>query len=391
MNQRAHPHTTTLTSPPPHLHGRWRHDPLLTLGTVIAKAWWPFWRPMSPLRHTAENDGVTTVKVVRREVVAEDENVVALTLAAPDGGMLHRWHAGAHLDLLLPSGRMREYSLCGDPADRYTYRIAVRRIPDGGGGSIEVHDTLKIGDLISIKGPRNAFPLAVPGHGSPARSVRFIAAGIGITPILPMLAAAERFGLDWSMIYTGRTADSIPFRDEVARFGDKITIRTDDAAAGSGASGAHVPVGLPTMDELLGPVDPETGRAPGGLAVYCCGPVPMLERLRTHLADRADIELHYERFSPPPVEDGEPFTVTLASTGQQIDVAADESALAAIRRVLPSVPYSCQQGFCGTCKVATLSGEIDHRDNILTEPEREAGTMLTCVSRSRGDNLTLDL
>ena len=374
MNQRAHPHSTTLTQPPPHLHGRWRHDPLLTFGTMVFRAWWPVWRPLSPLRRGAVRDGTTRVRIVGREVVARDENVIALTLAAADGGALPNWHAGAHIDLLLPSGRMREYSLCGDTADREHYRIAVRRIPDGGGGSVEVHDSLRIGDVFSIKGPRNAFPFAVPGHGSPARRIRFVAAGIGITPILPMLATAERFGLDWSMIYTGRTAESIPFLDEVAAFGDRVTIRTDDV---------H---GLPSMADLVGPVD-----APADLAVYCCGPVPMLEGLRRHLATRADIELHYERFSPPPVENGSEFTVTLASTGQEIPVAADESALAAIRRVVPSVPYSCRQGFCGTCKVRTLSGEVDHRDNILTEPERAAGTMLTCVSRSPGGNLTLDL
>lgn len=379
MNQRAHPHHTTLSAPPPHLYGRWRHDPLLTVSTVVAKAWWPFWRPLSPLHRTADDPGITSVRIIGREVVAEDENVVALTFADPNGQALHRWHAGAHLDLLLPSGRMREYSLCGDPADSSTYRIAVRRIPNGGGGSIEVHDTLKVGDQVSIKGPRNAFPLALPGHGSSAEKLRFVAAGIGITPILPMIAAADRFGLDWSMIYTGRSADSIPFQSEVARFGDRVTIRTDDTD------------GLPTMEELLGPIDPATGRAPSGLAVYCCGPVPMLERLRTHLGDRPDIELHYERFSPPPVEDGRPFTLTLASTGEQIGVAADESALAAIRRVRPSVPYSCQQGFCGTCKIRTLAGDIDHRDNILTEPERADGQFLTCVSRAAGEGLTIDL
>ncbi|MGP3707732.1 PDR/VanB family oxidoreductase [Gordonia paraffinivorans] len=375
MNQRAHPHSTTLTAVPPHLYGRWRRDPVLTLGTALMRAWFPAWRPLSPLRPTPAGDGITRVRIVGREVVAHDENVIALTLAAADDEELPSWHAGAHIDVLLPSGRMREYSLCGDPADRDRYRIAVRRVPDGGGGSVEVHDALRVGDILPIKGPRNAFPFAVPGHGSPAGRIRFVAAGIGITPILPMLTVAERFGLDWSMIYTGRTADSIPFLDEVERFGDRITIRTDDA---------H---GLPTTAELLGPV-PERN---ADLAVYCCGPVPMLESLRRHLADRSDIELHYERFSPPPVVDGSPFTVTLVSTGERVDVAADESALAAIRRVRPSVPYSCQQGFCGTCKVRTLSGEVDHRDNILTEPEREAGIMLTCVSRSAGGDLTLDL
>lgn len=385
MNQRAHPHTTALTTPPPHLYGRWRHDPLLIAGTALANIWWPLWRPFSPLRDTHVDNGITVVKIVKREVVAEDENVVALTFADPDGGLLHRWHAGAHLDLLLPSGRMREYSLCGDPADQHTYRIAVRRIPDGGGGSVEVHQALAVGDLISIKGPRNAFPISLPGHGSQASKLRFIAAGIGITPILPMLAAADRFGLDWSMIYTGRSPESIPFRDELARYGDKVTIRTDDAV------GADGPLGLPSMEELLGEVDPGTGRAPSGLAVYCCGPVPLLERLRRHLGDRPDIELHYERFTPPPVENGREFTATIASTGAQITVGATESLLAAVQREIPSVPYSCRQGFCGTCKIGTLSGGIDHRDNILTEPERSAGQILTCVSRASGDHLTLDL
>jgi ferredoxin-NADP reductase len=344
----------------------------MRLATVIGKVWFPLWGKLTHLDLPGQVNRVTAVKVVGREVVALDDNVVALTLAAPDGGELTPWYAGAHLDLLLPSGRMREYSLCGDPGDRFHYRIAVRRIPGGGGGSIEVHDTIEVGDTLRIKGPRNAFPLALPGYGSPAQRLRFIAGGIGITPILPMLAAAERLGLDWSMIYTGRSADSIPFLEELARYGDKITIRTDDD---------H---GLPTPDDLLGTVT-------AGTAVYCCGPVPMLGAIRVALVGRADVELHFERFSPPPVENGRPFTVTLASTGDQIPVSATESALAAIRRDLPSVPYSCQQGFCGTCKVRVLEGTVEHRDNILTEPERDAGVMLTCVSRAEGEHLRLDL
>lgn len=134
---------------------------------MVARAWWPVWRPLSPLQPGAVSDGTTKVRIVGREVVARDENVIALTLAAADGGALPTWHAGAHIGLLLPSGRMREYSLCGDTAGRNHYRIAVRRIPDGGGGSVEVHDSLRVGDVFSIKGPRNAFPLAIPGHGSP--------------------------------------------------------------------------------------------------------------------------------------------------------------------------------------------------------------------------------
>ncbi|NMO02553.1 oxidoreductase [Gordonia sp. TBRC 11910] len=343
----------------------------MLLATGLLKTWFPVWGALSPLRRRRHNDGTMAVRIIGREQVAHDQNVIALTFAALDDGPLPAWRAGAHLDLLLPSGRMREYSLCGDPADTDRYRIAVRRIPDGGGGSVEVHDALSVGDVVTIKGPRNAFPLALPGFGSSATTLRFIAGGIGITPILPMLASAERLGLDWSMIYTGRSLDSIPFRAELARYGDKVQIRTDDD---------H---GLPTMAELVG-----DGAA--GTAIYTCGPVPMLEGLRAHLSGRPDVELHYERFSPPPVENGKPFTVHLASTGDDVAVASDESMLAAVRRAMPSVPYSCQQGFCGTCKIKAQSGDVEHRDTILTDDERAAGYLLTCVSRASG-TLVLDL
>lgn len=372
MNHVFHPHTTDLETEPPHLYGRWRRDPFMRLLTGLGKVWFPFWSPLAPLYETAVADHVQQLTIVGREVVALDENVIALTLGAADGSILPEWHPGAHLDLHLASGRMRSYSLCGDPGDRRHYRIAVRRIPEGGGGSIEVHDTLHLGDTVTVKGPRNAFPLALPGYGSPARKLRFVAAGIGITPILPMVATAERLGLEWSMIYSGRSAESIPFIAELARYGSKVTVRTDDVD------------GLPTMAELTGP-EPESG-----LAVYCCGPIPMLEALRRHLDGRRDVELHFERFSPPPILDGTEFTVRLNSTGETITVADDESALTALRRVRPDVPYSCQQGFCGTCRLHTTAGEVDHRDSLLTEPEREAGYFLPCVSRCSSAQLDVD-
>ncbi|GAA4755287.1 PDR/VanB family oxidoreductase [Gordonia alkaliphila] len=374
MNHIFHEHETSLTTEPPHLYGRWRRDPLMRVTTGLRKVWFPLFAKFERVRTLSEDDGMLTLEIIGRDVVARDDNVIALTLAAPNGAVLPQWHPGAHLDLHLDSGRMRSYSLCGDPGDRRSYRIAVRRIPDGGGGSIEVHDTLNVGDTVSIRGPRNAFPLALPGYGSSARTLRFVAAGIGITPILPMLAMADRYGLEWTMIYCGRSAESIPFIDELARYGDKVTVRTDDVD------------GLPTMDELVGP----QLAANAELAIYTCGPVPMLEGLRTHLAGRGDIELHFERFSPPPILDGTAFDVTLNSTGETITVAADESVLTAIRAVRPGVPYSCQQGFCGTCKMLTTSGDVDHRDGLLTEPERAAGYFLPCVSRCDSAELAVD-
>lgn len=357
---------------PPHLYGRWKHDPLLRVANVFFSTVIPTFSHLMRPRQLAEPDRSRELRVIKREIVAHDKDVVALTLAPADDQPLLRWTPGAHLDLLLPSGRMREYSLCGDPADQETYRIAVRRIPTGGGGSVEVHETLHVGSTVSIKGPRNGMPLAVPGYGSPAKRIRFVAGGIGITPILPMMIAAERLGLDWSMVYSGRSLDAIPFIPEVERFGDKVEVRTDDV---------H---GIPSGADLI-------GATPEPTALYTCGPIPMLETLRKGLIGRTDVELHYERFSAPPVTDGRPFTVTLDKSGETVSVAADQTMLAAILKVKPDAPYSCKQGFCGTCRVHVAEGAVDHRDNTLTPFERQHGQMLTCVSRAAGDHLTIDL
>jgi len=324
------------------------------------------------VRMPGEVDRMIGLTVADRRVVAHDQDVIALTLV---GEQLPRWHPGAHIDVHLPSGLVRQYSLCGDPAMPDTYRIAVRRIAQGGGGSIEMHD-LRVGATVTTNGPRNAFPLTVPGYGSPARRFRFIAGGIGITPILPMLGLAQRLGVDWSMVYVGRSRDSLPFVDEVAGFGQRITLRTDDIG------------GLPTAAELL-------GDCPAGTAVYACGPAPMLTAIRSALVGRDDVELHFERFAAPPVVDGTEFSVSVASTGETVRVGADETLLSALNRAGVHAPYSCQQGFCGTCRTGVLSvlgGTVDHRDTLLTDPERDSGTMLICISRAAGgSHLTLDL
>ncbi len=332
----------------------------------------------------AELDRTRVLRVAERQVVAHDENVVALTFAADDGKPLPRWHPGSHIDVHLPSGLVRQYSPCGDPMSDDRYRIAVRRIPDGGGGSIEMHG-LTTGDTITTHGPRNAFPLTVPGYGSPMRRIRFIAGGIGITPILPMLAMAQRLGVDWSMVYAGRSRDSLPFVDEVRRFAAgragnsapvHIEVRTDDAD------------GLPTATELLGDCQE-------GTAVYACGPAQMLTAIRRQLAGRDNVELHFERFAAPPVVGGKEFTVAIAAAADTVQVGADETLLTALKRAGVHPPYSCQQGFCGTCRTRVLGvrdGTVEHRDTLLTDPERDSGMMLICVSRAaEGSHLTLDL
>jgi ferredoxin-NADP reductase len=354
---------------PPSAFGRMRHDVVLGLADAAIAGLWGMSGAVRRMASPPETDRTIAVTVADRKVVAHDQDVIALTLV---GEHLPRWHPGAHIDIHLPSGLVRQYSLCGDPAIPDSYRIAVRRIPDGGGGSIEMHD-LTVGASITTHGPRNAFPLTVPGYGSPARQFRFIAGGIGITPILPMLRLAQGRGVDWSMVYAGRSRDSLPFVDEVSRFGDRIQIRTDDVG------------GLPTATELL-------GDCPDGTAVYACGPAPLLTAIRSELVDRHNVELHFERFAAPPVVDGKEFTVSVASTGATVRVGADETLLSALNREGVHASYSCQQGFCGTCRTRVLDGTAEHRDTLLTEPERDNGMMLICISRAaEGSHLTLDL
>lgn len=362
-----------LLATPPSASGRRRHDIMLGLVDAAITGMWAVSgsvrRPATP----SDRAALLTLEVTGRSVVARDHNVVALTLASPDRAPLPPWHPGAHLDIHLPSGRIRQYSLCGELGVRDSYRIAVRRIPDGGGGSVEVHDELDVGTRVHTGGPRNAFPLSIPGYGSPTRRLRFIAGGIGITPILPMLGLAQRMGVDWSMIYAGRSEESIPFREEVRRFGDRVEIRTDDV---------H---GVPAADDLI-------GDRLDGVGIYTCGPAPMLTALRRRLAGCDDVELHFERFAAAPVVEGTAFTVTAASRGTTIEVSPGETLLAALQRAGVSAPYSCQQGFCGTCRTRVLDGVVQHRDTLLTDPERAAGMMLTCVSRApEGGHLRLDL
>ncbi|MCX6399305.1 MAG: PDR/VanB family oxidoreductase [Propionibacteriales bacterium] len=343
-------------------------DPLLDAVEVLVKAWTrigPTAVPPSP----GPRDATLELVVAERTVVATDQDVVSFQLSTTDGARLPKWRPGAHLDIHLPSGRKRQYSLCGDPADRSSYRIAVRRIPEGLGGSVEMHD-LPEGNTLRVSRPRNAFPLAVPGHGSPAERLHFVAGGIGITPILPMLRLADALGVDWTMVYVGRRRDTLPFLDELAAYGDRVVIRTDDTD------------GLPTAADLLAGVE-------AGTAVYCCGPVPMIDVLRTGLIGRTDVEFHSERFSAPPVVDGRAFTLELENTGEVFEVPADRSPLDVLAEAYPAIPYSCRQGFCGTCRLNVVEGEADHRDGSLTADERAAGSLLPCVSRARGDRLVV--
>lgn len=316
------------------------------------------WEPsrVRPARRTQQ------AVVTKRDLVAPD--VVALTLADPDGGLLPSWTPGAHIDVTLPSGRRRQYSLCGPPGRRTDYRIAIRRIADGGGGSVEMHQAFGVGDTLAFEGPRNAFHL-----GTAERDMLFVIGGIGVTPMLPMIRAAARRGMDWRAIYAGRDRVHMPLLDEVVSVApDRVTVWADDERGG-----------VPSVGDLLAGAGPET-------AVYVCGPSAILEAVRRARDEHADAPLHYERFSPPPVTDGRPFELELARSRRVLGVPANRSALDVLLDWDPAASYSCRQGFCGTCKVKVLAGEVDHRGRIAVGD----GEMLVCVSQARGDRVVID-
>ncbi|WP_327319218.1 PDR/VanB family oxidoreductase [Streptomyces sp. NBC_01235] len=302
--------------------------------------------------------------VGQRELAAD--GVLALTLRHPLGEPLPAWQPGAHVDVVLGPGLERQYSLCGDPGDRYAWRIAVLREPDGRGGSAYVHEQLGQGDKVRVRGPRNHFALRA------AARYRFIAGGIGITPVLPMLAAAEAAGAEWTLLYGGRSRQSMAFTGELARYGDRVTVAPQDET------------GLLDLGSVLDAL-------PEGTLVYCCGPGPLLDAVEERCPSGA---LHVERFQAkeqPVGEDGE-FEVELAQSGRTLTVAPGVSVLDTVRAAGVEVLFSCTEGTCGTCETDVLEGTPEHRDSVLTELEREAGeTMMICVSRCRGKRLVLDL
>lgn len=365
--------TGTPDTPPPDLYGRPRSDSFMQkLAAFSDNAVTALARRSAP----PQRPPATAMPAIRELVVVakhqEAEDVVSLRLAAPGGGgILPPWQPGAHIELRLPSGRKRQYSLCGDPADRHRYRIAVRRIANGGGGSAEVHDALGEGVRVAIAGPRNAFPFAAEA------SVLLIAGGIGITPILPMAREAARRGLDWTLVHTGRSLGSMPFAAELAELAaaapGRVCIRPDDES------------GVPEAANLL-------SLSPAAGAVYCCGPAPMIDGIRRAFGGSRASALHFERFAPPPITDGRPFELQLGNTGRVLPVPYDRSALDVLHEALPDMPFSCRQGFCGTCRIRVAHGHVDHRDHRLTATERAAGAMLPCVSRApEGERLVLEV
>jgi ferredoxin-NADP reductase len=314
----------------------------------------------------------TDLVVQRRSTPAE--GVVVLDLAHPENEDLPLWEPGAHIDLILGDGLIRQYSLCGDPADSGVWRVGVLLDPNSRGGSRFVHENLAEGATVRIRGPRNHFPLV------DAPTYRFIAGGIGITPIAAMIEAVQRSGSDWTLLYGGRTRASMAFAAELAeRYPDRVTVWPQDER------------GLLDLVSLL--KDPEDNTL-----VYSCGPEALLAAVEQHCAPWPAGALYIERFAAkaPTAEQAaealEQFEVVCHRTGITLEVTSDKSILETLEEADVPIMASCYEGVCGTCEARILEGTPDHRDSMLTEPEKAAGeVMLVCVSRSRTERLVLDL
>jgi ferredoxin-NADP reductase len=296
------------------------------------------------------------------------EAIELIELAAPDR-TLGRWIPGAHIDVILPDGDARQYSLCGSPsADTWT--IGVLREPDGRGGSVWIHETLQIGTTVRVAGPRNHFEFTAE------RGTRylFIAGGIGITPISAMVASAAQAGVEYRLEYAGRSRSTMAFASELeAAHPGRVRIHAADE---------HDRLDLAAVFADLPPFT----------TTYCCGPARLIEAVEVAAKGR---QLKVERFEPKafgsPLR-AEPFEVELAFSGLELDVPPDRSILDVVEDAGVLVLSSCREGTCGTCETRVMEGSVDHRDSILTPDEQAADdVMYICVSRSAGPRLTLEL
>jgi tetrachlorobenzoquinone reductase len=300
----------------------------------------------------------------------EAPNILSYELCSTDGKELPAFTAGAHIELKLPNGLMRSYSLINSQSERHRYVIAVQKDRMSRGGSKWIHQNLRAGELLAINGPRNNFALDETSEKS-----IFIAGGIGVTPMLSMIERLSALGREWELIYCSRTRNSTPFV-ELLEKNSRTRFNFDQERGGTMLDIAAVVKATPASGHL-----------------YCCGPAPMLEAFEQATKDLARKQVHVEYFTatePPATEGG--FKVVLAKSGREVVVPAGKTILGALSDAGIDIPYSCAEGVCGTCETKVLEGVPDHRDRILTEAERASNRkMMICCSGSKSEKLVLDL
>ena len=310
-----------------------------------------------------------------RSVSYAAKDVIILEFVDPAGRDLPAWEPGSHLEIVLPSGLIRHYSLCGPADERGAYQVAVLRVADGRGGSAELHDTGLVGRELTVRGPRNRFHLV-----DDAPAYVLIAGGIGVTPLVSMARALAATGRPFRFVYGARSRDAFAFVEELRELAGPQLELVDEQAQG--------------RPDIAGIV----AQARDGAAIYCCGPEGLIRVVEVAVeAERGRVTLHVERFAASgegeAVREGDSaFELVLQRSGKTITVPGDRTALDMVHELIPDHPYSCLEGECGSCEVAVLEGEVEHRDQVLSEDERAANTsMMLCVSRARSARLVIDL
>jgi len=320
-------------------------------------------------RDTSPGPRVMPLRVTRNEPIAD--GIHLFEFREPGGLALPPFSGGAHLAVRVPGGELRKYSLCNDPAERDRYQVAVKREASGRGASGDMIDRVKVGDTILVGEPVNGF--ALPAR---AQDFLFIAGGIGITPIMSMIRQVRGAGKRFRLVYVSQAPETTAFRHDLSApdLKDFVTICYDD--------------GDPAQLTALRSVLKERHNREH---LYCCGPRPLMEAVREMTDHWSTAALHFEAFAPPPKPPGgdRAFRIKLAKTGKTLDVPAGKSILEVLRENGYETPSSCETGTCGTCRVKYLAGEADHRDLVLSHAEK-TDTIMICVSRAKGDEITLD-
>jgi vanillate O-demethylase ferredoxin subunit len=317
---------------------------------------------------------MSTLRVRLAAKEAETQDICRLELVALEGETLPPFTAGANVELYLPGDLVRAYSLCNDPAERHRYVLGVLKDANSRGGSRAVHEQLKVGDTITIGVPHNLFALA-----QDAKRSLLLGGGIGVTPLLAMAEQLHREGAAFDLHYTVATQDRLAFGERLKQAPFAANVHTYFSQQGSRMDLAAV-----------------IGAAEDGRHLYVCGPQRFIDAvLETARAQGwTDAQLHYEFFGAAEVDTSgdKAFTVKIASSGQEVLVPADKTALKALQDAGIQVPMACDQGVCGTCLTRVISGDVDHRDLYLTDEEQAANDQfLPCRSRAKSACLVLDL
>lgn len=314
-----------------------------------------------------------TRKLRLRQVRLEAQDICSYEFITADGTALPPFEAGAHIDLHLPEGRIRSYSLANAPSEVHRYLIAVQREEQGRGGSAWMHDRLRVGQVLEASGPIQHFPL----DEKAADSV-FIAGGIGITPLLSMIERLDALERPWHLYYAARSPETAPFRERLV-------------ALDRGRGRVTFCFGSERSERL--DIQKIVRDASPAAHLYCCGPTRMIDAFVAAGQTRDPGCIHYERFAASEaaaLEGG--FTVCLQRSDRRITVEPGKSILDALLDADVPISYACSNGICGSCMTRVVSGVPDHRDEFLSEDEKRAGTsMLICCSGSKTPELVLDL